>query len=144
MKFDQIQTLWESDCRIDKTELGEESLKIPQLHSKYFKVYNEEKARLISVQHEYNKLFRLKYEYYAGTISEEVLREKGWEPQPLKILRQDISMYLDSDDDIVNSKQKIEIQEQKLEYLESIIKSLSNRGYQIKNAIDWVKFTQGL
>ncbi len=144
MKFDQIQHLWETDCKIDRTELGAESLKIPQLHSKYFKIYNEEKARLISLQHEYNRLFRLKYEYYAGTISEEVLRERGWEPQPLKILRQDIPMYLDSDNEVATAKQKIEIQKQKLEYLESIIKSLSNRGYQIKSAIDWVKFTQGL
>lgn len=144
MKFDQIQHEWEKDSKIDKTELGDESIKIPQLHSKYFKIYSEEKGRFTGLQHEYHKLYRLKYEYFAGTISEEKLSEKGWDPQPLKIIRQDIPMYLNSDDDIVLIKQKIELQEQKLEYLESIIKSLSNRGFQIKTAVDWIKFTQGL
>ena len=144
MKLDQIQNEWAVDSRIDKTELGDESLKVPQLHSKYFKIYCEEKTRYSHLQHEYNRLYKVKYEYYAGTISEESLTELGWEPQALKILRADIPMYINGDQDIVAQKQKIDLQEVKLELLESIIKSLSNRGFQIKTAVDWVKFTQGL
>ena len=144
MRLDEIRVEWDVDSKIDKTELGSESLKIPQLHSKYFKIYSEEKIRYSQLQHEYNKMHRIKYEYYAGTISEETLTEMGWEPQALKILRADIPMYLNSNQDIIIMKQKIDLQEVKLEFLESIIKSLSNRGFQIKVAVDWVKFTQGL
>jgi len=144
MKLEQIQTEWAADSKIDKTELGDESLKIPQLHSKYFKIYSDEKSRYSQLQHDYNKLHKLKHEYYAGTMSEETLSELGWEPQHLKILRADISMYINGDNAVIAQKQKIDLQETKLEFLESIIKSLSNRGFQVKTAVDWIKFTQGL
>ena len=45
--------------------------------------------------------------------------------------------------DIVTLSLKIGYQQEKIELLESIIKSLSNRGYNIKAAIDWTKFTMG-
>ena len=38
MTLEDIFELWSKDCDIDRTELGEESLKIAQLHAKYFKI----------------------------------------------------------------------------------------------------------
>lgn len=144
MKLDDIQNLWESDCKIDRTELGEESLRIPQLHSKYFKIYSTERLTLKGLESQYKMLYKQKYEYYMGQLSEEELKENEWEPNQLKILKSDVPMYIEADKDTVLIKQKIQIQEEKLEFLESIIKSLTNRGFQIKAAIDWVKFTQGV
>ena len=46
MKLEDIQTFWEKDSQVDRTELGEEALKIPQLHSKYFKIYSQERLTL--------------------------------------------------------------------------------------------------
>ena len=40
MVLEEIYELWHKDSIIDKTELGDESLKIPQLHHKYFKIYS--------------------------------------------------------------------------------------------------------
>ena len=40
-----------------------------------------------------------------------------------------------------DTKLKIEYQEQKIKYLESIIKEISQRTWNIKNAIEWHKFT---
>ena len=50
MNLDKIQEMWERDANIDPDNLHNESLKIPQLHSKYYTVYNtisllREKAR---------------------------------------------------------------------------------------------------
>ena len=39
MTIDEINDEWTKDSNIDRTELGEESLKIPQLHNKYLKIY---------------------------------------------------------------------------------------------------------
>ena len=143
MKLEEIQQQWERDSCIDRTELGEESLRIPQLHSKYYQIYSTERSMLRQLEYKMINLKRSKYEWYAGTISEEELKEKNWEPNPLKILRSDIPMYLESDEEIVNLNVKLEFQRDKVEFVESIIKSLPSRGYQIKAAIDWEKFKVG-
>ena len=40
MNLEQIQEMWEKDSKIDPDNLHDESLKIPQLHSKYYTLYN--------------------------------------------------------------------------------------------------------
>ena len=40
MDLDKIQSMWAEDAKIDPDNLHDESLKIPQLHSKYYTVYN--------------------------------------------------------------------------------------------------------
>ena len=92
---------------------------------------------------DYKKLYKLKTEYYKGELDVTELAQFGWEPQPLKILKQDIPSYLEADDDIIESSLKIGAQEQKVGYLESILKMIGNRGFQIKSIIDWERFRTG-
>lgn len=143
MKLEDIQVSWKQDSQIDRTELGEESLRIPQLHSKYFNIYSQERLALKKLQAEYKHLYKCKFELYTGTISEEELVERGWEPFPLKILKADMSVYMEADEDLNKADLKIEMQKEKIDFLDSIIKSLTNRGFQIKNAIEWTKFQMG-
>jgi len=143
MKLEDIQVLWEKDCNIDRTELGEESLKISQLHSKYFKLYSSERLLLKKLDKDYKELYRTKFEYYNGVLSHDELKQQGWEPFSLKVLKSDLHIYLDSDRDITNFQLKIDMQKEKIDFLENIIKSLNTRGYQIKSAIDWEKFKVG-
>lgn len=144
MKLDEIQTMWERDAQIDRTELGEESLRIPQLHSRYFKVFTAERLTLRKMESDFKRLFKDKYEWYNGTLAEETLRERGWEPNPLKILRTDVAIHMDADPDLQTESLKIELQKEKVDFVESIIKTLPTRGYQIKGAIDWEKFKMGV
>ena len=143
MKLEDIQALWESDSRLDRSELGEESLRIPQLHSKYYKIYSTERTTLRTWEKEYKRLYKDKFEYYNGTLSEEDLKLHGWEPFSLRILKTDLNTYLEADADIAKAKALIAQQEDKIEFVESIIKTLPARGYQIKAAIDWEKFKVG-
>jgi hypothetical protein len=143
VKLEDIQAAWKEDSNIDRTELGEESLKIPQLHSKYFNMFSVERMTLKKVEADYKKLLRLKHEYYTGVISQEDLQEQGWEPFALKILRGDLNLYLESDEHLQTSQMRIEMQKEKVDFLESAIKSLSTRGFQIKSAIEWNKFQMG-
>ena len=41
-------------------------------------------------------------------------------------------------------KKNIVLMEEKIHYLDSIIKMVSNRGFQIKSAIDWIKYKDGI
>ena len=143
MKLEEIEALWERDSCVDRTELGEESLRIPQLHSKYYKIYSQERTTLRNWERDYKRLYKEKFEYYNGTLSEEELRANQWEPFGLRILKTDISTYMEADKDISKAKAMISLQADKVEFVESIIKSLPSRGDQIKAAIDWEKFKVG-
>ena len=143
MKFEEIQKLWSGDCHIDETELSQESVKIPQLHNKYLILFHDEKLRLRTMKFDHSKLLIVKREYFSGRMDETELEAYDWEPFQYKLLKADVQEYIDADDDIIEGKKKISLQEEKVEYLESVVKSLSTRGYLIKNAIDWKRFTEG-
>jgi hypothetical protein len=143
MKLEDILVEWDKDSKIDQTELAQESLKIAQLHSKYYKIFLAERMQLKKWKGEFKQLYKLKYEYYNGTISDEDLKLHDWQPFALKILKNDISVYIEADSDIINSQNRVEMQEEKINFLESAIKSLTARGYNIKSAIDWLKWTHG-
>ena len=143
MKFEEIQKLWSGDCHIDETELSQESVKIPQLHNKYLILFHDEKLRLRTMKFDHSKLLKVKREYFSGRMDETELEAYDWEPFQYKLLKADVQEYIDADDDIIEGKKKISLQEEKVDYLEAIVKGLSNRGYLIKNAIDWKRFTEG-
>jgi len=140
MDLEQLQDLAEKDLKINDTELDLESLKTPQLHNKYLKHLNNFKLLLSKSNADYYKLRKEKWEYYTGKSPQQVYAEK---PFNLKILKTDIDKYMESDDELVKLKSKVEYIQTVIEFLDSTIKQISNRGFQIKNAIDWRKFTSG-
>lgn len=144
MKLEEIYEAWAEDSVFERENLTEESLRIPQLHSKYLKLLSIERMRHKATTQEYKKLFRVKHEYYRGDLDQETLIEKGWEPFDLKIVRQDLDMYLQGDNDIQDAQNKVDIQKEKMSLLESIIQQINHRGFQIKSIIDWEKFKVGL
>jgi hypothetical protein len=143
MKFEDIFSMWETDSDIDKTELGDESLKIPKLHHKYYTVFVNERSMLKKLESNMKKLKLEKYEFYTQGHNEET-REKKWKlPAKGMILKADIPMYIEADDDIIDMSLKIGVQQEKVEFLESILGTIKFRSNVIKNAIDWTRFTMG-
>jgi len=146
MKLSDIQTMWQKDCQIDDTKLDIELLKLPNLHSKYLGIYNDESLSEKKLFFENKKLIKHKTIWYAGKMSEEELEELGWEQFKIKLIKgyePKIETYLQGDDDLIEANQKLAYQKIKVEFLESIIKSLNTRGYNIKSAIDFLRFTMG-
>lgn len=143
MTLDELLENWKADAEIDRTELGNEAIKIPQLHSKYFKFYSTERLALRKLEEDAKILKKQKYEWFSGSMDYEDLTDLGWEPNPLKILRADIPQYIDADKDIVSINLKIAYQKEKVDFLDSAIRSLNTRGYNIRAAIDWEKFKMG-
>ena len=144
MKLEEIQELWNRDRDIDITDLGVESVRIPQIHDKYLKIYIDERIRLKGLQFDLNKLVKLKTDYYAGNLTEEELEKLGWEQFLTRLIKTEITKYLEADEDIIKMKKNIVLMEDKIHYLDSIIKMVSNRGFQIKSAIDWIKYKDGI
>ena len=143
MKLEELYELWDKDSEIDTTDLGNESIKIPKLHNKYYRLYTSEKLLLRKYEAEMKSLKLAKYEFYTQGPSAES-RELGWEmPSRGMILKQEMPMYMEGDKELIALSLKIGLQQEKVELLESIIKSFVNRGFQIKSAIDWHKFTMG-
>ena len=143
MKFEEIQYQWTLDCVMDETELSQESIKIPQLHNKYLIYYSNEKLKFKEIKYLFAGLVRRKRDYYSGRMNAEELEAADCEPFQYKLLKADVQEYIDADDNVIESKKLLALQEEKVNYLESIVKSLTTRGYLIKNAIDWKRFTEG-
>lgn len=144
MKLDDIYQEWEKDSEINRNELGDEALRIPKLHHKYFKIFTQERLTLRKLEFDLKQLKLEKYEFFTqGPTPEQ--HEKGWKLPPQgKILKSDANNYVDADPDIINLALRIGMQLEKIELLESIIKTLTNRGFNIKSAIEWEKFKVGI
>jgi len=140
MNLELIENLWDEDSKIDNDELHTESTKVPSLHSKYYKIYNNILVLKKGQENKYKVLRRDKWEYYSGKASPEVYVEK---PFDFKVLKADLDKYLDADDEIIKCISKIDYYDIMLSYLESILKVIQNRTYQIKNAIEWQRFIRG-
>lgn len=143
MKFEDIFEEWKKDSDIDRTDLGNESLKIPKLHHKYYTILVAERSALKKLEHQMKQLKLDKYEFYSQGHTEET-RKLGWQLPPRGIiLKADIPMYMEADRDIIELSLKIGIQQEKVEFLESIIDGLKTRNFLIKNCIDFMKFSMG-
>lgn len=143
MKLDAYKAMAAADAHIDQADLAGESMRIPQLHSKWLNHFTDEKLLLRTMTSEFKKLNRKKWEYYSGKLSEEEIEELDWEPFDKKILRADIPIYLEADEELTRLGDKIAYQKMKVEFLESVLKSINNRQWNIRGAIDWRKFTHG-
>jgi len=141
MDLEKIQAMWEKDSHIDPDNLHDESLKIPQLHSKYYTLYNTITLLREKAREQYSKVRLERYNYYTGKSPAEVYVE---EPFPYKVREKDaIQRHLEADDKMNKIDMKIKYYDVMLKFLEEIIRAISNRTYQIKNAIEWNKFQAG-
>jgi len=133
--------MWEKDSQIDPDNLHLESLKIPGLHSKYYNLYNTLKLLNEKASAEFSSVKLERYQYYSGKAPAEVYVE---EPFPYKVRdKESMKQYLDADTKIQEKLLKVKYYEIMLSFLEEVIKSINNRTFQIKNAIDWQSFTAG-
>jgi hypothetical protein len=140
--LDTIQKMWEQDSKIDIDNLHTESLNIPILHSKYFDLYNTINLLKKRAEQQKKKIRHERYEYFTGKADPEVYLEN---PFPKKIRdKETLQGYLDSDENLSQVNLKIEYYETMLTYIDSILKMISNRTYQIKNSIDFLRFQSGL
>jgi hypothetical protein len=144
MNLDQIKAQAELDTAIDVNHLDEESTKVPQIHNKYLCILMDEKLILENLESKLKILRRDKWLYYSGKMSDDELKKKNWEPFELSILKQDLDRFIDSDTEVINLSNKVFLQKEKVNYIEGVVKIIAGKMWNIRSAIEWIKFTQGV
>lgn len=148
-KFETIKEQWAEDSKVDfqfknkqySEDLAKLSLEIPFQHNKYLNYYTDLSYIKTSFEFEIRKVVKEKREYYSGEADAKTYAEKPF-GATIKTAEK-MKVYLESDDEVINLEAKIKFIDQILFYLDQVLRMISNRGYQIKNAIEWEKFING-
>ena len=140
---EQITAEWKSDCVIDDLNLDKENTRLPSLHSKYVGMMVDENKELRKMLRDRAVLRRLLRGYYLGELESSDLEKLGRDQFYKKILKNELNEHIDTDKTMIIVNAKVSVLEEKVDILKEIIRSINNRGYQLKNAIDWHRLTMG-
>ena len=146
MTLEQLLEEWAADSQLSKNNLDETSRQTPALHAKYLTLLSNTKLRIKKAEMDQKKLLKLKWLWYNGKMSEDQIKELGWDYDPLdglKIMKGEMDYYYDSDPEIQKSEEKIIYHKTLIESLSNIVDTLKWRHQTIKNMIDWRKFEAG-
>ena len=141
MTLDELKVQVEKDLTINDERLDTESLRSQELYSKYLDYKTNFELLMHRAKGEYKVLYREKWEYYGGKADVKIYVTK---PFDLKVLKTDLAVYITSDEEIINAENKVGYLETVVDYIKGVIKSVDNRGWDIKNAIEWKKFEAGV
>ncbi len=143
MKIDEVLEMWTKDAEVDRTEPGKELLNIPKLHSKYLTILSQHRLLSKQAEFKYNKMKKLKWEYYTGKLDEYELKKYGWEPFPYT-LKSEMSTYLESDEDINKFMAQKIMYDEVVDVCTAVLKELNSRTFQLRDYISWERFIQGV
>ena len=141
MNLDELKLEVHNDLKVDDEHLDTESLKNQEIKAKYLDIKSKYELLLFKAKGNYKRIYRDKWEYYGGKADAKVYVSK---PFDIKVLKTDLSVYITSDEDIIDAENKIGYLETVVDYIKGVIKSVDNRGWDIKNAIEWKKFEAGV
>lgn len=144
MNIEELMIMWKKDSVMDLslTEIKDEFGKIPMLHSKYLDILIRSRLLMKKSQDKYQQMKKLKWEYYSGKMDQDTLESFGWEPFPLK-LKTDISIYMDSDEDLQKLKSTTYMYEQMIDFCDKVLGELKARTFQLRDVITWERLVQG-
>ena len=141
MNLEELKLQVSQDLRVDDEHLDTESLKNQEIKAKYLDHKSKFELLLFKAKGDYKRLYREKWEYYGGKADAKIYASK---PFDLKVLKTDLGVYISADEEIIDAENKIGYLETVVDYVKGVIKSVDNRGWDIKNAIEWKKFEAGL
>ena len=140
MTLDELKLQVQKDLKVDDEHLDTESLKNQEIKATYLDHKTRYELLLYRAKGDYKRLYREKWEYYGGKADAKIYASK---PFDLKVLKTDLSVYITSDEEVIDAENKIGYLETVVDYIKGVIKSVDNRGWDIKNAIEWKKFEAG-
>ena len=146
MTLDELKAEWKKDCEIDDIELDKSSLEVPKLHAKYQEYLTNNILLLKNLEFQYNTLLKNKWLWYNGKMSEQQIKELGWEDDPfdgLKVMKNDMQVWYNADQDLQRMSGKVEYQKIIINFLKECMQNITWRHQTIKNTIDWRKFMAG-
>lgn len=140
MNLNDLKLMCEKDVKIDSTDLDGYSISIPELANKYHQLAFDERKVLRYLQGEYNVLLQQRWLYYSGKASDDAYDK---EPFDLKVLKNDMDMFLNADKQIIAMKDKVGEQVDKINLIDDTAKKIIAASFNISNTIKWKKFLAG-
>lgn len=141
MILSELKDAIKKESIIDETNLDKESIKIPYIHSKWYNNLVEESLKLSKIQTEYKKLLKQKQLYYLGKAPDDEYKKN---PLDYKVIKQDLDLYLETDDELIVLNTKLLEQKLMCDLIENFIKSINQRSFNIRNAISFLNFKNGI
>lgn len=146
MNLEELRNEWSKDCEIDDIELDKSSLEVPKLHAKYQEHLTDNILVLKNLEFQYNTLLKNKWLWYNGKMSQEQLKELGWDDDPfdgLKVMKNDMQIWYNADKDLQAMNGKVEYRKIVINFLKECMQNITWRHQTIRNTIDWRKFMAG-
>ena len=134
MNLDTLNDMWEKDSQLNDEKLDHDSLAIPKLHAKYLRLYNNFVTLRDQAELDVKRTYRDRWEYYTG---------KSEKPFPMKLIKTDVAIYLEADQEYQKSVLKAKYLNQMVESIKTILSAINNRSFHIKNAVEFAKFLKG-
>ena len=104
-KLSELQAEAKEDLIIiDDEDLHQQSYKNQIIKPKWLDYKSKYKLMMFQCKGEHKRLYREKWEYYGGKADAKVYAAK---PFDLKVLKTDLQMYINSDDEVINLSAKI-------------------------------------
>ena len=141
MDLPTIQEMWKKDSVIDKIMLDEASPKDPQLHQKYLVLLNEFNLLRKKKRQDLKRMEHKKWMYYSGKAPAE-----DYEAEPFnhKVMKSDVPAWVSVDKQVNDIEMKLEYYNEVCDTLQEILRQVNQMSYNIKNAIQWRTFTNGV
>lgn len=134
MNLETLNDMWAKDAPLDDEKLDNDSLSIPKLHAKYLRLYNNFVTLRDQAELDVKRTYRDRWEYYTG---------KSEKPFPVKLIKTDVAIYLEADQEYQKSVLKAKYLNQMVEAIKTILSAINNRSFHIKNAVEFAKFLKG-
>jgi hypothetical protein len=144
VKLAELTQESEKDIKIDFLKLTEELAHNQNLIGKWMTYQQVWETKYQFLDLEYRQLLASKTKYYTGKMSEDEIISKGWEIEGTKILKADLNIWVDDDNDMIKAKKKMLILKQIITIIDKTIDILvDQKKWTIKNFIDYKKWLEG-
>ena len=129
MTLEELKQESYKDLPVKNVEnIDQESFYNQEIKAKWLDYKSRFELLLARSKGDYQVLYREKWEYYGGKSDAKVYAAK---PFDLKVLKTDLQIYISSDNEVIK-------------FIDGVIKSIDNRGWDIKHAISWKQFEAGM
>ena len=125
---------WREDAEM-ADDLMDEARKIPILHCKWLDKYQKMVLMKKEALYAFQMLYKEKYSFYMG-------REE--ECPDVKIMKNEVPIYLNADVELNKAQGRLDLYDTYEKTLKEILNNINNRSFQIKNAIDWLRYSRGI
>lgn len=132
MSIDELFTEIENDLTITFDNFQEKSYKIPSYHSKYLKLYFDQKKLLNKTLESLNKLYKDKYYYYTQEYEYKLDNAK------------EINFHIYSDEEYSKLNLKVENQKLLVDCLERTLRRVQFLAKDISNIQEQLKYMNGV